>query len=75
LKKIICFKRLIELTLINLVFNSLLLPPQPAGCVNVPGAPFASFEKYAKHFSNPGFVGTKPNEALTQVLVEKIKTI
>jgi len=75
LKKIICFKKLIGLTIINLDFNSLLLPPQPAGYVTVPGAPFASFEKYPKHFSNPGFVGTKPNEALTQLLVEKIKTI
>ena len=44
-------------------FELLHSPPQPAGLRTCAGAAFASFEKYAAHFSNPDFVGTEPNEA------------
>jgi hypothetical protein len=37
-------------------------PPQPAGLRTCDGTTFASFEKYASHFSNPTFGVTEPKE-------------
>jgi hypothetical protein len=50
--------------------NSLNSPPQPARLRTFFGAAFASFEKYATHFSNSAFGGTEPNEAPPNVLVK-----
>jgi hypothetical protein len=45
------------------LFNSQLLPPQPAGCVT--GTPLLSLfsKNMLPHFLNSDFVGTKPKEA------------
>ena len=50
-------------------FELLHSPPQPAGLRTCAGAAFASFEKYAAHFSNPAFGMTEPKEAPPQVLI------
>ena len=49
------------------LFNSNLLPPQPAGCVT--GTPLLSLfsKNMLSHFLNSDFVGTKPKDAANPV--------
>ena len=54
--------------------NSSHSPPQPAGLRTCDGAAFASFEKYAAHFSNHAFGMTEPKEAPYPGTCENAKT-